>query len=201
MKLAGLLILLLGFSACAGRESRQILLRKNNPMPNEVSYGGVFGNPSKSFVTPVSGGDFRDAAIHIGSEHSIVMNSSGLKGVDALSITQVSALPHKDMLNTNLEDWDLSGHELVEVIGESQGCQTGVTLYIPVKQGNNNSVIPVNFKFANKTFYEELRENMEKNKILALFDSRLDKERESYVFGIVRRECTRFRGIGIKKKT
>lgn len=179
-----------------GRQS-QVLLRKNNPMPNEVRN---ISNPEATQVTTVANGKFRDASIHIGSENSIVMRNFQ-RGIDAFVVVNVSALPSKDMLNTNLEDFDLEKHEFVEVIGESKGCQTGVTLYVPVGKGDNKSYIPVSFTFSKNSFYDELRKKMETEKILALFDSRLDKERQSYLFGLFRRECTRFRSIGIREKS
>lgn len=191
-----LFLLLLIFN-CHLTRPHQVLLRKNNPMPNEVN--PTF-NLDKRPVTTVARGKFRDASIHIGSETSIVMNNAQ-RGIDAFAIVDISALPSKDMLNTNLEDFDLNKMELIHVLGESSGCQTGVTLYIPVNNGENKRYVPVNFNFAKNSFYDDLRKKMEQEKILGFFDSRLDKERQSYLFGIFRRECIRFRAIGIRKKT
>lgn len=192
-----LLISILFICQCHIGKQSQVLLRKNNPMPNEVR---AISNEEARQITTVANGKFRDASIHIGSENSIVMRNFQ-RGIDAFVVVNISALPSKDMLNTNLEDFDLEKHEFIEVIGESKGCQTGVTLYVPAGKGDNKSYIPVSFTFSRNSFYDDLRKKMEEEKIIALFDSRLDKERESYVFGFFRRECTRFRSIGIREKS
>jgi phosphopentomutase len=84
-------------------------------MPNEVVQTQ---NIEARTITTVARGKFRDASIHIGSENSIVMRNFQ-RGIDAFVSVNISALPSKDMLNTNLEDFDLEKQELVEVIGES----------------------------------------------------------------------------------
>ncbi len=192
-----LLISILFICQCHLGKQSQVLLRKNNPMPNEVR---PTPGSEATQITTVANGKFRDASIHIGSENSIVMRNFQ-RGIDAFVVVNISALPSKDMLNTNLEDFDLEKHEFIEVIGESKGCQTGVTLYVPVGKGDSKSYIPVSFTFSRNSFYDELRKKMEEEKIIALFDSRLDKERQSYMFGLFRRECTRFRSIGIREKS
>ncbi len=191
-----ILILLLTFYNCITIQPKQVLIRKNNPMPNEVIFNG---DPSQKIITKVANGKFRDASIHVGSESSIVMHNHQ-RGLEAFAILEISAIPSKDMLNTNLEDFDLNEYDVVEIIGNSAGCATGVTLYIPVGNKDNKQFIPVSFSFSKESFYSILSKKMEAEKIEALFDSRLDKERESYIFGFFRKECIRFRSLGLRKK-
>ena len=188
-----LLFLVVFFYQCQLNHPRQVLIRKNNPMPNEVV------DFDQRMITKVANGKFRDASIHIGSENSIVMHNNQ-RGVEAFAILDISALPSKDMLNTNLEDFDLNEYEILEVRGNSAGCATGVTLYIPIGDKDNKKFVPVQFSFSRDSFYTELRKKMEDERVEALFDSRLDKERESYVLGIFRKECIRFRALGLRKK-
>ncbi|PKA05780.1 hypothetical protein CH375_03325 [Leptospira ellisii] len=168
--------------------SRRTLV-KRNPMPY----------PTDSFLSPenrvsVNGTYFRDPSIHYGNASTRLR----LFGFDGL-IHSTSSLPHKDMFHGSLDEWDWSKHRIIRFAGESQGCQRGVTLILPLRQGEQEAFVPVSFVFGKKSFYEELKQEMEKNRIKALFDSRLDVEETAYFFWLVRKKCIRFKSYAIQE--
>jgi hypothetical protein len=165
-------------------------------MPNEVKRNLEL---ERTMVTNVREGKFRDPAIHIGSENSIVLDDRR-NGVDVISLIHVSAVPHKDMFNAPLSSFDLTKYEVVDFLGESLGCQSGITIYLPIRNGIGNRILPIRFKFSKTSFYDELRKKMESEKIIALFNSRMDKDRQSYLFGIFRSECLIFKSFALKEK-
>ncbi|MCB1180218.1 MAG: hypothetical protein KDK36_21750 [Leptospiraceae bacterium] len=169
-------------------------------MPNEIRQNGpIQGDPSRINITNIQNGKFRDSSIHIGNESSVVLDFHGGQGQDAIALLNLSALPHKDMLNTEISKWDLNNFNIVQLKGETKGCQIGVT--IPVGNNKSKSKIPLNFKFSQNSFYYDLRKAMDSNQIVALFDSKLDSEKELYIFGILRRQCYRFNAFGLQKKS
>ncbi|TGL78574.1 hypothetical protein [Leptospira yasudae] len=168
--------------------SRRTLV-KRNPMPyptepvlsveNQVSIAGTY---------------FRDPSIHYGNASTRLR----LFGFDGF-IHSTSSLPHKDMFHGSLDDWDWSKHRIIRFEGQSQGCQRGVTLILPLRQGEREALVPVSFVFGKTSFYDELKQEMEKNKIKALFDSRLDIEQTAYLFFLIQKRCIRFRSYAIQE--
>ncbi|MCG6195098.1 hypothetical protein LFX25_17810 [Leptospira sp. FAT2] len=168
--------------------SRRTLV-KRNPMPyptepvlsveNQVSIAGTY---------------FRDPSIHYGNASTRLR----LFGFDGF-IHSTSSLPHKDMFHGSLDDWDWSKHRIIRFEGQSQGCQRGVTLILPLRQGEREALVPVSFVFGKTSFYDELKQEMEKNKIKAMFDSRLDIEQTAYLFFLIQKRCIRFRSYAIQE--
>ncbi|WP_039948388.1 hypothetical protein [Leptospira fainei] len=188
---AYLLLLILEVSnlaSCIQTGGTRVLIRRN-PEP----YPSGLGIPPENDVR-LNGFHFRDPSIHYGAS-STALKTGGFDGW----IRATLSLPFKDMFHTSLEGWDWSEHRIVRFEGESKGCQTGIRLVLPLKQGSTDSYIPVNFVFGPTSFYEELQSKMKENSIEALFDSRLDLENTAYLFGIFRRKCIRFRSYGIQK--
>lgn len=184
-------LLLAEFSAatsCISAGGRRALVRRS-PEP----YPTGLGIPPENEVR-LNGFNFRDPSIHYGAS-STMLKTGGFDGW----IRSTVSLPFKDMFHTSLEGWDWSEHRIVRFEGESKGCQTGIRLVLPLKQGSRESFVPVNFVFGPTSFYEELRQKMQESSIEALFDSRLDIENTAYIFGIFRRKCIRFRSYGIQK--
>ncbi|MCG6169700.1 hypothetical protein [Leptospira sanjuanensis] len=168
--------------------SRRTLV-KRNPMPyptepvlsveNQVSIAGTY---------------FRDPSIHYGNASTRLR----LFGFDGF-IHSTSSLPHKDMFHGSLDDWDWSKHRIIRFEGQSQGCQRGVTLILPLRQGEREALVPVSFVFGKTSFYDELKQEMEKNRIKAMFDSRLDIEQTAYLFFLIQKRCIRFRSYAIQE--
>ncbi|XDD52089.1 hypothetical protein AB3N59_18010 [Leptospira sp. WS92.C1] len=142
----------------------------------------------------ITGIYFRDPSIHIGSA-STRLNVFGFDGF----IHSTSSLPHKDMFHGSLDDWDWSKHRIIRFEGQSQGCQRGVTLILPLRQGEQETLVPISFVFGKSSFYDELKQEMEKNKIKALFDSKLDIEQTSFLFWLVQKKCIRFKSYAIQE--
>ncbi|EMY77331.1 hypothetical protein LEP1GSC060_3008 [Leptospira weilii serovar Ranarum str. ICFT] len=168
--------------------NRRTLVRRN-PMPY----------PTSPILSPenqvsVAGTYFRDPSIHYGNASTRLR----LFGFDGF-IHSTSSLPHKDMFHGSLDDWDWSKHRIVRFEGQSQGCQRGVTLILPLRQGERETLVPVSFVFGKTSFYEELKVEMEKNKIKALFDSRLDIEQTAYLFWLIQKRCIRFKSYAIQE--
>ncbi|RHX87798.1 hypothetical protein DLM78_02095 [Leptospira stimsonii] len=164
-------------------------LIKRNPMPY----------PTDSILSPenrvsLAGTYFRDPSVHYGNASTRLK----LIGFDGF-IHSTSSLPHKDMFHGSLDDWDWSKHRIIQFEGQSQGCQRGVTLILPLRQGEQQSLVPVSFVFGKSSFYDELKQEMEKNKIKALFDSKLDIEQTSYLFWLVQKRCIRFKSYAIQE--
>ncbi|TGK11637.1 hypothetical protein EHO60_04890 [Leptospira fletcheri] len=175
-------------ASCIAMGGTRALVRRN-PEP----YPTGLGIPPENEVR-LNGFNFRDPSIHYGAS-STMLKTGGFDGW----IRSTVSLPFKDMFHTSLEGWDWSEHRIVRFEGESKGCQTGIRLVLPLKQGSRESFVPVNFVFGPTSFYEELRQKMQESSIEALFDSRLDIENTSYIFGVFRRKCIRFRSYGIQK--
>ena len=114
MKLIFNFILLLIFSNCSLHRPGQVLMKRDNPMPNEIRQNGpIQGDPSRINITNIQNGKFRDSSIHIGNESSVVLDFHGGQGQDAIALLNLSALPHKDMLNTEISKWDLNNFNIV----------------------------------------------------------------------------------------
>ncbi|TGK03045.1 hypothetical protein EHQ53_06195 [Leptospira langatensis] len=168
-------------------ENRALVRRNPEPYPTGL------GIPPDNDVS-INGVNFRDPSIHFGAS-STKLRTGVFDGL----IRTTTSLPHKDMFHASLDGWDWSEHRIVRFEGESKGCQFGVRLFLPVKQGSNDSFIPIHFVFGRKSFYEELQDLMKEYSIEALFDSRLDVENTMYIFGLFRRKCLRFHSYGIQK--
>lgn len=170
-----------------GASGRALVRRNPEPYPTGI------GIPPDNDVH-LNGANFRDPSIHYG-ESSTKLRTGGFDGY----IRTTTSFPHKDMFHASLDGWDWSEHRIVKFEGESKGCQFGVRLFLPIKRGSNDAFIPIHFTFGNKSFYEDLGEQMKANSIEALFDSRLDVEYTAYIFGLFRRKCLRFQSYGIQK--
>lgn len=194
------LSLLLLLSFCIPVRDDQVILRKKNPMPNPSlsSNGFPFNSSSIETVHPTRT-VFRDASIHAGRT-PLSQKAAGHRSVEAVSFINRSVIPPKDFLNTNLSDWDLEKYEIVKITGKSKGCRNSVNVPIIFRSDGRSSPVLLNFSFAPKTFYEELNELNEMNSVEALFDSRLDEERQSYVFGLYAKRCFTFHSFGLRKK-
>lgn len=191
---------LLFLSFCIPGRDDQVILRKKNPMPNpSVSSAGFPMNSSSIETVHPTRTVFRDASIHAGRT-PLSQKAAGPRSTEALSFINRSVIPPKDFLNTNLSDWNLEKYEIVKITGKSKGCRNSVNVPIIFHSDGRSRPILLNFSFALKTFYEELNELTEMNSVEALFDSRLDEERESYVFGIYSKKCFIFHSFGLRKK-
>ncbi|MFE1937708.1 hypothetical protein [Leptospira kirschneri] len=184
----GVLGVILSLNCIVPIGSRRTLV-KRNPMPY----------PTNSVLSPenhvsVAGTYFRDPSIHYGNASTRLR----LFGFDGF-IHSTSSLPHKDMFHGSLDDWDWSKHRIIRFEGESQGCQRGVTLILPLRQGERETLVPISFVFGKTSFYEELKQEMEKNKIKALFDSKLDIEQTAYLFWLIQKKCIRFKSYAIQE--
>lgn len=197
MKISALLLLL---SSCMlGRED-QVILRKKNPMPNpSLSSAGFPMNSSSVETVHPTKTVFRDASIHAGRT-PLSQKAAGLRSTEAVSFINRSVIPPKDFLNTNLSDWDLEKYTVVKISGRSKGCRNSVNVPVIIHSDGRSRPVLLNFSFAPKTFYEELNELTEMNSVEALFDSRLDEERQSYFFGIYSKKCFTFHSFGLRKK-
>ncbi|PJZ70967.1 hypothetical protein CH373_00030 [Leptospira perolatii] len=164
-------------------------LVRRNPEPYPAGIGLSLEND-----VHVNGANFRDPSIHYGAS-STKLKTFGFDGW----IRSTTSLPFKDMFHATLDGWDWSKYRIVRFAGDSKGCQSGVSIVLPLKQGSRDAYVPISFVFGPKSFYEELKEQMEAHDIQALFDSRLDIENTSYVLGIFRKKCIRFRSYGIQK--
>ncbi|EPG65201.1 hypothetical protein [Leptospira wolffii] len=175
------------FSCVSLGGTRALVHRNPEPYPTGLGF------PPENDVS-INGVHFRDPSIHFGSA-STKLRTGAFDGL----IRSISSLPHKDMFHVSLDGWDWSRHRIVKFSGESKGCQMGMRLFLPIKRGSNEAFIPIHFVFGQKSFYEELQAQMESNGIEALFDSRLDVENTSYIFGLFRRKCLRFQSYAIQK--
>ncbi|MBF3378367.1 hypothetical protein [Leptospira borgpetersenii] len=177
------------FLGCALPIGNRRTLVKRNPMPY----------PTDAILSPenrvsITGTYFRDPSIHYGNASTRLR----LFGFDGF-IHSTSSLPHKDMFHGSLDDWDWSKHRIIRFEGQSQGCQIGVTLILPLRQGEREALVPVSFVFGKTSFYDELKQEMKKNKIKALFDSKLDIEQTAYLFWLIQKKCIRFKSYAIQE--
>lgn len=162
-------------------------------MPNPVAVGPVATRPHD-----LGTGPFRDPSIHVGAIAAPHMFASGV-GVDAISVVTQSSLPSSEILHARIADYDMTTHRFVPFVGRTSGCTYGVN--VPVKgrtRDGSSVVVPVRFRFGLRTFYQDLTEQMEKNNVIALFDSRLDRDQTMVFFGVLTRSCYVFHAIGIQ---
>lgn len=185
--------LLLGIAGCRSGDGRQLLLPDRSPMPNPVVTG-----PAATRPHDLGTGPFRDPSIHVGAIAAPHMFASGV-GVDAISVVTQSSLPSSEILHARIADYDMTRHRFVPFVGRTSGCTYGVNVPVRGRTRDGSSVVvPVRFRFGLRTFYQDLTEQMEKNNVIALFDSRLDRDQTIILFGLLTRSCYIFHGIGIQ---
>lgn len=180
----------------------QVLMNHSNPMPDPVSRG----LPGVNMMVSRSQAPFRDASIHEGSRGDSSISHRPNQGQPAaqaqgIVMMSISSLPSSNMLYADLRDYDWKLHQLVPFYGDSMGCSTRLNLPVPIRGSEGRRfIMPVRFEFTAESFFESLREQMKANRVAALFDSRLDIEFTSVLFGIFQKRCYRFSAWGVQER-
>lgn len=181
------------FVGCHSETTRQLILPGRDPMPNPVTSG-----PAQTRPRDLGSGSFRDPSIHVGKVTAPHMFASGV-GLEAFTIITQASLPSNEVLHARIADYDMAKYRFVRFEGRTSDCDYDVNLPVPGKpRGGSRSIVPVHFRFGLQTFYHDLSEQMAAHNVIALFDSRLDRDQIVILFGALTRSCYIYHAIGIQ---